>query len=76
MPDQGKEPGDGALGMNAPIERRDLLNSTLLAAGSLIDDNGDHAGTEHPDVAARPAGPGKPRDGTLARQTVIQKLGR
>jgi spermidine dehydrogenase len=27
---------DDALGMNAPIERRDLLNSTLLAAGSVL----------------------------------------
>jgi len=28
--------GDDALGLNAPIERRDLLNSTLLAAGTLL----------------------------------------
>jgi spermidine dehydrogenase len=27
---------DDALGMNAPIERRDLLNSTLLAAGGML----------------------------------------
>ena len=27
---------DDALGMNAPIERRDILNSTLLAAGSIL----------------------------------------
>jgi spermidine dehydrogenase len=31
-----KDNGDDALGMNAPIERRDLLNSTLLAAGSVL----------------------------------------
>ncbi|HEY3939012.1 MAG TPA: FAD/NAD(P)-binding protein [Bryobacteraceae bacterium] len=31
-----KKHGDDALGMNAPIERRDLLNSTLIAAGSLL----------------------------------------
>src|SRR5438045_7085130 len=30
------EPGDDALGLNTPIERRDLLNSTLLAAGGLL----------------------------------------
>jgi len=30
------KPGDDALGLNAPIERRDLLNSTLLAAGSVL----------------------------------------
>lgn len=28
--------GDEALGMNAPIERRDFLNSTLLASGGLL----------------------------------------
>ncbi|MBV9304087.1 MAG: NAD(P)/FAD-dependent oxidoreductase [Acidobacteriaceae bacterium] len=28
--------GDDALGLNAPIQRRDLLNSTLLAAGGLL----------------------------------------
>ena len=28
--------GDKALGMNAPIDRRDLLNATLLAAGGLL----------------------------------------
>ena len=27
---------DDTLGMNAPIERRDLLNSTLIAAGSIL----------------------------------------
>jgi spermidine dehydrogenase len=31
-----KNDSDAALGMNAPIERRDLLNSTLIAAGSLL----------------------------------------
>jgi spermidine dehydrogenase len=31
-----KNNSDDALGMNAPIERRDLLNSTLIAAGSLL----------------------------------------
>ncbi len=31
-----KQPGDDALGLNAPIDRRDLLNSTLLAAGSVL----------------------------------------
>ena len=31
-----REPGDEALGLNAPIDRRDLLNSTLLAAGSIL----------------------------------------
>lgn len=31
-----KNNSDNALGMNAPIERRDLLNSTLIAAGSLL----------------------------------------
>ena len=30
------KPGDDALGMNTPIERRDLLNSTLLAAGGIL----------------------------------------
>ncbi len=30
------EPGDEALGLNAPIERRDLLNSSLLAAGAVL----------------------------------------
>jgi spermidine dehydrogenase len=30
------ESGDAALGLNTPIERRDLLNSTLLAAGSML----------------------------------------
>ncbi|MGI9073815.1 MAG: NAD(P)-binding protein [Bryobacteraceae bacterium] len=30
------ESGDNALGLNAPIDRRDLLNSTLLAAGSML----------------------------------------
>jgi spermidine dehydrogenase len=30
------EPGDEALGLNAPIDRRDLLNATLLAAGSVL----------------------------------------
>lgn len=30
------ESGDDALGLNTPIERRDLLNSTLLAAGSML----------------------------------------
>src|SRR5947209_12285811 len=30
------ESGDDALGLNTPIERRDLLNSTLLAAGSVL----------------------------------------
>ncbi len=33
---KSNEPGDDALGLNAPIERRDLLNSTLLAAGSML----------------------------------------
>jgi len=31
-----QEAGDEALGLNTPIERRDLLNSTLLAAGSVL----------------------------------------
>ncbi len=30
------KPEDEALGLNAPIERRDLLNATLLAAGSVL----------------------------------------
>ncbi|MFL6354444.1 MAG: NAD(P)-binding protein [Bryobacteraceae bacterium] len=30
------EAADDALGLNTPIERRDLLNSTLLAAGSML----------------------------------------
>lgn len=30
------KPDDKALGLNAPIERRDLLNATLLAAGSVL----------------------------------------
>jgi spermidine dehydrogenase len=30
------ESGDDALGLNAPIDRRDLLNSTLLAAGGML----------------------------------------
>jgi spermidine dehydrogenase len=30
------ESGDAALGLNTSIERRDLLNSTLLAAGSML----------------------------------------
>src|SRR5487761_347231 len=29
-------PLDGALGMSCPINRRDFLNSTLLASGSLL----------------------------------------
>lgn len=37
MPDaKTNQPGDDALGLNAPIERRDLLNSTLLAAGGML----------------------------------------
>ena len=31
-----KKSGDDALGLNTPIDRRDLLNSTLLAAGSVL----------------------------------------
>ncbi len=34
--DNAKTPGDNALGMNQPIDRRDFLNSTLLASGSLL----------------------------------------
>ncbi len=30
------QPGDDALGLNTPIERRDVLNSTLLAAGAVL----------------------------------------
>ncbi len=30
------QPGDETLGLNTPIDRRDLLNSTLLAAGSIL----------------------------------------
>jgi spermidine dehydrogenase len=30
------KPGDEALGLNTPIDRRDLLNSTLLAAGGIL----------------------------------------
>jgi spermidine dehydrogenase len=33
---EDKQSGDEALGLNAPIERRDLLNSALLAAGSVL----------------------------------------
>jgi spermidine dehydrogenase len=33
---KANEPGDDALGLNTPIQRRDLLNSTLLAAGSML----------------------------------------
>lgn len=29
-------PGDEALGLNTPIQRRDLLNSTLIAAGTVL----------------------------------------
>lgn len=37
MPDfKANEPGDDALGLNTPIDRRDLLNSTLLAAGGIL----------------------------------------
>ena len=32
----GNQPGDGALGLNARICRRDFLNSTLLASGSML----------------------------------------
>lgn len=35
--------GDNALGMNAPISRRDFLNSTLIASGALLT---SHAPTE------------------------------
>lgn len=31
-----EQPGDDRLGMSMPIERRDILNSTLLAAGSVL----------------------------------------
>jgi hypothetical protein len=58
------------------VEARYHADKRVATEHALIDDNGDHSGTEHPDAAARPAGPGKPRDGTLARQTVIQKSGR
>jgi spermidine dehydrogenase len=34
--DKQRKPGDESLGLNTPIERRDLLNSTLLAAGSVL----------------------------------------
>lgn len=34
--DEAKIAGDGPLGMNQPIDRRDFLNSTLLASGSLL----------------------------------------
>ena len=30
------KPGDDALGLNTPIDRRDLLNSSLLAAGGIL----------------------------------------
>src|SRR5579864_3265745 len=37
MPDKNKSiTGDAALGMNAPITRRDFLGSTLLASGALL----------------------------------------
>ncbi|MGA8029261.1 MAG: NAD(P)-binding protein [Bryobacteraceae bacterium] len=40
MPDSKRhETGDDALGLNASIERRDLLNSTLLAAGAMLLDS-------------------------------------
>jgi spermidine dehydrogenase len=35
-PDKPQQRGDDALGINTPIDRRDLLNSTLLAAGSVL----------------------------------------
>jgi len=31
-----RESGDDALGLNTPIDRRDLLNSTLLAGGAIL----------------------------------------
>lgn len=34
MPDSGRS--DAALGMNTPIDRRDFLNSTLLASGGML----------------------------------------
>ena len=30
------ENGDDALGLNTPIDRRDLLNSTLIAGGAIL----------------------------------------
>ncbi|HTU43867.1 MAG TPA: NAD(P)-binding protein [Bryobacteraceae bacterium] len=36
MAKKSEPPGDEALGLNTPIERRDLLNSTLLAAGAVL----------------------------------------
>jgi spermidine dehydrogenase len=36
MSNKDKEAGDDALGLNTPIERRDLLNATLLAAGGML----------------------------------------
>lgn len=35
-PEHNQKIGDEALGLNAPIDRRDLLNSTLLAAGGIL----------------------------------------
>ena len=36
LDDRAKVPGDRALGMDQPIDRRDFLNSSLLASGSLL----------------------------------------
>ena len=58
------------------VEARYHADLRVATEHALLDDNGDHAGTEHPDITARPPEAGKPPDGTLARQTVIQKLGR
>jgi len=58
------------------VETRYHADQRVATEHALLDDNGDHAGTEHPEITAHPPGAGKPPDGTLARQTVIQKVKR
>jgi hypothetical protein len=59
------------------VESRFAADQRAPTEHAHLDDNGDGAGTEWPEPATttRPTRASKPKDGTLARQTVILEIG-
>jgi hypothetical protein len=58
------------------VESRFEADQRAPTEHALLDDNGDGVGTEWPERSDRPSRAGGPRDGTLARQTIILESGR
>ena len=57
------------------VEARFEKDQRAPTEHALLDDNGDHRGTERPETGKLAPKDAGPKDGTLARQTVILRTG-